>query len=744
MNPKSYVRFYAFREMKSRPRTFLPLLAIFFGVILLVGNLLIWFQCELVSDVAYYRVKAQLILPDIREEEVPVLEALPWVNAVEAVPAGTGYTCYVDLTEDVVTRYDKVQNSLYSTIERMDLGDRSMEYVRFWTNIHNDEMRAKAYDMTKLINANYIQALRQSLFQPSTMMLAGMAMAMLFAVTVLVYRMKLAQSRAEYACLTGMGMTVRDLGRMQTMQGWLILTVTYIPASLLAMGTMWVVSEVSKGLYPAFDGNQALQYSIPWLTIGILYVLYLVAIWLGIQLCMVPFRKQSVSAMLKGDVDKIPFIEKSSGAFLSQGSFDGYGKLWKKRNRRNLVPVMVLFGCLILLPAFIFGGFMDGLEEIFDREQDGEQVVCTLSATGISLEGAYGVPYSVVQELATLPVVTEVSYGGMPQSPATGIASPVKGDLYYMHIEDKEAKVWLIAPLATDGTETVYAGLAPDEIIVGEDWLCEIGDTVTLQWNGRTETARIGGKIPGLKGFSPTYDQSRVMMQTAISIELFTALTGEDTVYLNSNAYVSADVTDETVEDVLDTIAIAMGDTKVYLNDYDRILHNTKEKGYIIHNAYYNNRIGNIQGAFLSLFFLTQAAYLMLCAAAVIGTTVGFQLRRRKNEFAILRALGLMEEKLHELGQSYAGVLFRYVVPVLYPVLVLLLWTSNPDAGIRTDDYGNTYIGALGALKTALWSYAVTCVLLFLLYSGTSWLASRGAVRDMVSVPLASAVKERE
>ena len=70
---KRHTWFYALREMRARPRTFLPLFAIFFGVMLLMGNLLIFAQCQLTSDIAYYKVETQLILPDLTEEEVFLL-----------------------------------------------------------------------------------------------------------------------------------------------------------------------------------------------------------------------------------------------------------------------------------------------------------------------------------------------------------------------------------------------------------------------------------------------------------------------------------------------------------------------------------------------------------------------------------------------------------------------------------------------------------------------------------------------
>ncbi len=741
---KPFPRFYAFREMYARPRTFLPLLAIFFGVILLMGNLFIWLQCELTTDVAYYKVKTQLILPDIHHDELDTLKALSWVNEVEAVPTGENYTCYVDLTADVVTRYNKIQECLYKTVEKMNLQERSEEYSRFWDNIHDEKIGSDAYRRTKMLNFSYIDALQETMFQPATIPLVLMAMAMLFAVTVLVYRMKLDQSVKEYACLSGLGLTIRDLAKIQTLQGWVILTITYVPATALAIGTMWAVSALSKGLYPAFDGNQALLFDIPWSTLLLLFFLYGFAIWLGILVCMNPFRKRTVSSLLTGMQDKIPFIEKSSAKFLISGSFEGYGKLWKKRNRKNIAPVMVLFSGLILLPAFLFGGFLGATDAIFEKDPEGVQVVCSLSPAGTSVHGTRGIPYPLLQKLADLPEIADLEIYFHYDRSLRLAQSAGDEALAYPKINGMDTGFLIMTPLSTDGTDAIYKGLAPDEIVVGEDFPGQVGDTVTLVWNGMTKEARIGKKHAGLNGFVSAWDQTRTIHQTALPMEMYNDFLGQDTLYLSNTVYVYAEVNEENIEDILNTIALATGDSKLYINDYDRRLHGMAEKGYVVNNVFYNERIWRIQDTFIALFMLTQTTYLILCAAAVIGTTIGFQLRRRKGEFAVLRALGLSDEHLYGVGTSYAGVFFRVILPILYPLLVLLFWTSSPDGGILLDDFGKPYIGALPQLLMGLWTYAVTCVLLLLLYGGVSHGASKQAVRDMIKVPLAAAVKERE
>ncbi len=739
---KSYIRFYALREMRARPRTFLPLFAIFFGVMLLMGNLLIYAQCQLTSDIAYYKVETQLILPDLTEEEVFLLRQMNFVRQAEAVETGRyTYTCYVELTEDRNTKIPAIGNSLLEIIDRLGLEERSDPYIHFLYWYHDLQVGpTEAIDRSRLFNSRYMDALRDGMFQPTTIALACIAALMLFAVVVLVYRMKIQQASREYACLVGMGMPLADLGKIQYIQGLLLLTAAFVPSQLLAIGTMKTVSLLSFHLYPEFNGNQALLFSVPWSTLGILYLLYLCAMLLGTWLCLHPYRTKSVSAILSGNADAVPYVAKSSVKFLSRGNFDGYGNVWKQRNRRNVLPVMVLFFCLILFPAFLFGAFLGGIFDVRDALTDtGSRAVVQLHAYGISGDGYKGVPYTVIRELASLPDVDDVrfSYDHKVKGMTT-LADQAGG---YTPVNTSGGTVDCQQYMVTS-----FAGERPG---TGEVWVCpdfpaEVGDTVTLRQNGKTVDMVIGKKHPGLTMRIPAYDKTRRIYEIAFDETLYPALYGEAPVMLSGYISICSSVPDAEIPALLQKIAILTGDTKVYLNDHDRFLHGTIEHSYLLENSYYQNRIGTIQSAFLCLFFLVQTLYLMLCAASVIGSTISFQLHRRRAEFAVLRALGLENTAIHALAASYTGLLFRWVIPVLYPVLVLFLYFGNPDAGIRTNDFGEKVIGALPTLYYGLGAYAVTCTALYLLYGGTARYTSAKSAGQMLSVPLAVSVKERE
>ncbi|MBR4959784.1 MAG: hypothetical protein IKY52_02690 [Clostridia bacterium] len=740
---KSYVRFYALREMRARPKTFLPLFAIFFGVMLLMSNLLIYFQCELTSDAAYYKVETQIILPDLTDDEVWQLRQIDYVKQAEVVPdKNNTYTAYVELTDDRNGEILRIQDSLLDLLDRLSLEERSDPYISFFRWYNDPAKQRDAFGYTTLLNRMYMTSLRDTMFNPGTIMLACIAALMLFAVVVLVYRMKIEQASKEYACLLGMGMRLGQLGKIQYLQGILLLTAVYVPSQLLSMATMKVVSLLSYGIYPEFDGNQALLFDIPWETLGVLYILYLIAVLCGIFLCLHPYRMKTVSAILSGAADRIPFVAKSSVKFLSRGSFEGYGAVWKKRSRRNVWPVMVLFFCLILFPAFLFGGFLTGVEDLTELDDSGSRAICQFNAYGNS-SMKRGVPVSLLQDLAEMEEIDSISISISRRS--TGMDGMARLPDAYNHAHD--IRIGKETLSVTFYASTFLAEEAPESgtVWVPASFPAEVGDTITLTRDSRQVSAVVGRKMEILPAEPQWYAPDTIEYTVILGEDLCTSLCGTAPVLLDEDIVVYSSVPAEKVQSLLDRIAVLTGDTKAYLNDYDRQLHRQHERSYGMRNSYYEHRVWAIKNAFITLFTLAQVVYLMLCAAAVIGSTIDFQLFRRRNEFAVLRALGLADEDILTLGRAYASSIFRWVIPVLYPVMVLLFWTGNADFGFRKDPLtGEIVIGALHALYDGLVYYLITCGILYLLYGGTAWLASRKTVRNMLAVPLAQSVKERE
>ena len=53
MKKRSFALMYALRELKHRKKTFIPVICIAAGVMILMTTLLIYFQSEYTSDLAY-------------------------------------------------------------------------------------------------------------------------------------------------------------------------------------------------------------------------------------------------------------------------------------------------------------------------------------------------------------------------------------------------------------------------------------------------------------------------------------------------------------------------------------------------------------------------------------------------------------------------------------------------------------------------------------------------------------------
>lgn len=227
-----------------------------------------------------------------------------------------------------------------------------------------------------------------------------------------------------------------------------------------------------------------------------------------------------------------------------------------------------------------------------------------------------------------------------------------------------------------------------------------------------------------------------ILLPLALAEELY----GEPITGAFCHVTVYSDASD--IDGLLSALFTLAGDTKVYLNEHDRYLHGTREQEVMLTNLYYQNRVYAIKDMFTGLFVLVQTIYLLLCAAVVVGGTLRFQLSRRGGEYAVLRSLGLPNDALHRLSDRFCKPLFRYVIPTLYPILVLLISTMDDTITIQLEPYLHM-TGTRNFVEYVV-SYSILTVFLYLLYAITASRTSRNTTEEMLAVPLAEAVKERE
>lgn len=723
---RSYARFYAIRELRARPKTFLPLFAICFGVMLLMGNLLIYAQCQRTSDAAYYRVETQLILPDLTDGEVDALRQMAEIRQVDAVKVDGGYIAYVELIDRLATDPNAICTMLPTCIERLQLQDRSTAYEVFMRNYAQNP--AYAYDHTNMINSAYVDALRETAFAPETLLLVFVAALVLFAAVVLVYAMKLSRSRKEYACLMGLGLTRRGIWAIQMWQGFWLITLGYVPSQLLAILSMKVVSVLSTRIYPHFRGNTVLLFDVPWLLLLILYGVNLLAVALGIFVCLRAWKGQTLTGLLNDSGTKISFVAESARKFLSSGSFDGYGAIWQKRNRKTIRPMLVLFLCLLLFPSLLAGICLVGMAS-------GEQRDMTAIVSVIGTNKNEGrISFALLEDFASIPGVSHLS-----TSTTVGHRRQIEGAVRYdsshgfSAVTDRETvsvvplvATFLMEESPTDGT-----------VWVSPDFPGDVGDTMQIG----SVTAVIEQKTEELRS-SPNAWEDYMDYPVLLPLSLSEALFGEPITGANCRVTVQSDLPDEEIDGLLSTLFTLVGDDSVYLNEHDRYLRSTREQDVLLTNLYYQNRVANIKNTFMGLFLLTQTVYLLLCAAVVIGGTLGFQLDRRRGEYAVLRALGLSDASLQRISDRFCRPLFRYGIPILYPIMVVLISLLDDTITIVTEPYLHM-TGTHNFVEYVI-SYGILSVLLYLLYATTARHTSRKTTSEMLAVPLAVAVKERE
>lgn len=254
-------------------------------------------------------------------------------------------------------------------------------------------------------------------------------------------------------------------------------------------------------------------------------------------------------------------------------------------------------------------------------------------------------------------------------------------------------------------------------------------------------TAVIEQKTEELRS-SPNAWEDYMDYPVLLPLSLSEALFGEPITGANCRVTVQSDLPDEEIDGLLSTLFTLVGDDSVYLNEHDRYLRSTREQDVLLTNLYYQNRVANIKNTFIGLFLLTQTVYLLLCAAVVIGGTLGFQLDRRRGEYAVLRALGLSDVSLQRLSDRFCRPLFRYGIPILYPIMVVLISLLDDTITIVTEPY--LHLTGTHNFVEYVISYGILSVLLYLLYATTARHTSRKTTSEMLAVPLAVAVKERE
>ena len=728
---RSFPRFLALREMRRRPRTYLPMFCIYFGVMLLLFNLLLYTESRIQSDILYYKVNTQWILSELIAEEIPVLRAEEDVQAVEAVADGYGiYTAYVTLVPEKDHDVHSICQSLCDTLTQMGLWERNDVYKAAKTTLHFHGVDGLRTSM--LVNAQYLSALSESLFQPSMLLLSFLSAGMIFAVTVFLYRMKLAQSAKEYAVLRGMGMTMRTLRQIQFGQANAILTLSFFPSLGLSVGTMALICHLTTKLFPDYHGNTVLYLGIPWGTIAFLWVVWSLAVFIAIFLCTRMFRQKTVTELSHGAAEEISYVEKSDGKFLNGGGLKRYETLWRKRNRKKLTRTAVLCLLLVLFPGLIFSVFLT-MRMTRGKVKNIPLAENEVYVYRLESNKEEGISTNLLEDLAALPGVSRLyarSFSFLPENTAMCpkyVTVRVNGASY--------------PALCVNTTAALRDMPSPGAVWVCADFPGNSGDTIRLSVDGygtveaviEKKDETIAGRENQFRGYEYTI---------FIGSDVYCSLYGTTAPRFDAFVNVLADTTVQSPEDTVAEIERFLGYDRVYQNEHERYLHDHMERPYTVTNAYYENQITEIKDTFFELFILIQTFYLLLCAAAVIASVTAFDLSRRESEFATLRAMGVEKAALSGQITGFGCLPIARFLPALYPLLVILSCIMDDGVGFAQKPFSNgLYFQGAKLLAGYLIGDLAAVGILAVLYLGAAYLAGRRTGKKMLGRSLMESIR---
>lgn len=728
---RSFPRFLALREMRRRPRTYLPMFCIYFGVMLLLFNLFIYTESRIQSDILYYKVNTQWILPELTDAEITVLRAEEDVQAVEAVADGYGiYTAYVTLVPEKDHDVHSICQSLCDTLTQMGLWERNGVYKAAKTTLHFHGVDGLRTSM--LVNAQYLSALSESLFQPSMLLLSFLSAGMIFAVTVFLYRMKLAQSAKEYAVLRGMGMTMRTLRQIQFGQANAILTLSFFPSLGLSVGTMALICHLTTKLFPDYHGNTVLYLGIPWGTIAFLWVVWSLAVFIAIFLCTRMFRQKTVTELSHGAAEEISYVEKSDGKFLNGGGLKRYETLWRKRNRKKLTRTAVLCLLLVLFPGLIFSVFLT-MRMTRGKVKNIPLAENEVYVYRLESNKEEGISTNLLEDLAALPGVSRLyarSFSFLPENTAMCpkyVTVQVNGASY--------------PALCVNTTAALRDMPSPGAVWVCADFPGNSGDTIRLSVDGygtveaviEKKDETIAGRENQFRGYEYTI---------FIGSDVYCSLYGTTAPRFDAFVNVLADTTVQSPEDTVAEIERFLGYDRVYQNEHERYLHDHMERPYTVTNAYYENQITEIKDTFFELFILIQTFYLLLCAAAVIASVTAFDLSRRESEFATLRAMGVEKAALSGQITGFGCLPIARFLPALYPLLVILSCIMDDGVGFAQKPFSNgLYFQGAKLLAGYLIGDLAAVGILAVLYLGAAYLAGRRTGKKMLGRSLMESIR---
>lgn len=735
MKNRSFSVMYALRELKTRRKTFVPAILISMGTMILMLNVMIYIQSKNTSDLAYYKIDTQLIMPDLDETDAERLRSLDEVKSVEAVRNGGSYICYVGLKDKYLENYAVYAQAGLSVMEKLNLTGRE-PYSRYYSLYEKMGLRRFSKN-SEYFNYRYMEELSyDALNRPEFLFMLVLAALMNFAAMLLVFGMKIRRGIGEYSSMKAMGATVRDMRRINSIEA-LGITLVSFPLSLaLSCTTMKLMCYLSQSLYPEYKINSVLYFDVPVGMIALMFVMYLISTCTAVYFAIRPIAGHSVTELSRGLIAKIPYVAKSSSKLVNSRDFSLYGKIETRRNIKNYLPTQILFCLLVMLPMYffavlipeilspsaVFEGTPEGYNYIYEfqtshtADSAGGQVTRSLVDIVNSIDGCKAVPSDFVRLSST------DGYFADHVSEYNGFNN------YYRFEQRNDIK--------SENIPDFMTCIAPAE-------LYKTGDTIKFSYGGKTFSLKVSQTGEDLITRSKYYRFYNTLI--IISDETLAAIMGWDEPRYES-VYIYGEIGRE--EELISIIDNCLGMGGDYINDYDRRLHQGREYDFYGSAAFIERKISNIYGAFLECFLLAESVYLFICAGLVIYSVCAYEVGGRKKEFTILRALGLEKEKIRRIAvkKQVKGIIFMALLSTV--VIIAEVFIMNDE--IEWEKYGELLkdsenliyiIEYMKPVVEILLANLATFALVIVSYGLCACRASVAEVEKMYKYPISDAVK---
>lgn len=682
---------------------------------ILMMNILIYMQCDWLSDLAYFKVHTQLIFSNLESDEAERLLTFDEVKSVEKVKDGGRFICYIDLQDEYANDYDKCISTAFRFIDNMQLSSRE-PYAEACRKYEKYGILS-----SDVFNTRYMYEVKDSpASRPEMMLFIIMAGLMNLAAVSLVFGMKIKRSSSEYAAMRSMGASFHAIRMINYIEAMLITLVSFPLSFGISTLTLYILSRASASLYPEYKMNSLLGFGIPWGLIAALFVVYLITTIIGVHIAVRSISQRTISELAKGVSGKLPYVEKSSTKLLESADFSYYGKLETKRNIRNLIPTQVLFAFLVLLPAYIaiavLTSYSNGtFNSIYtfesNRSDDTSYITESLvelvaSVDGCKVKPSYMVFYDDYNNIFTNEV-----------------------DLYdelKVHTALEEVNKW-----ADENVPDLYCVTAPEEIY-------SVGDVLHCSYNGKKFDITVTNTKSGLFRKSKFIDTEYYNAYLEISSDTLADMNGWDEARYTTLTVYGEEGREEEQIKAIEKCALMSGN---YVNDHDRQLHQTNEYGFTGKADFIERKIWQVYDTFIEMFLMAEMIYLFVCAGMVIYSISEYEVSGRRREFSTLRALGISENEVSHMSerkQSF-GIVIMSVVALIMMFAFCLIMDENI---IKEQNFKMMPNWPL------IGKYAVADVIVvFMLligYGVSAVVASRKTVRKMFEKTIASEIKGDE